>query len=72
MKASMPKVWHQKFLTGILFVSVGADGLRKINAETLYSLLIGASISYLTWTLLSVWVYSGYYKRLGNLPFPTR
>lgn len=57
---------------GILFVSVGADGLRKINAETLYSLLIGASIFYLTWTLMSVWVYSGYYKRLGNLPFPTR
>jgi len=57
---------------GMLFVSVGADGLRKIDAETLYSLLIGASIFYLTWTLMSVWVYSGYHKRLGNLPLPSR
>ena len=56
----------------MLFVSVGADGLGKINAKTLYSLLIGASILYLTWTLMSVWVYSGYHKRLGNLPLPSR
>jgi hypothetical protein len=60
----------QVLFLGMLFVSVGADGLGKIKPAALFSLLIGVSAIYLTWTLMSVWVYSGYYKMLGNLPLP--
>ncbi|MFP6753980.1 MAG: hypothetical protein VB855_20015, partial [Pirellulaceae bacterium] len=61
----------QVIFLGMLFVSVGADGLGKIKPEAFFPLLIGVSFIYLTWTLMSVWVYSGYHKRLGNLPLPS-
>jgi hypothetical protein len=60
----------QVLFLGMLFVSVGADGVGNITPERLFLMFVGVTVIYLSWALTSIWGYRGFYKMLGNLPLP--